>query len=191
MSEHEQTRLSPDDRYEMALASEASARRNRPSHLVVIAGMVFIVACAVLGVTSCRSSEAAADLDRRLSERATIADLLTELKALEGSEDTSDTAATQPYVGLRSKMEEIARQVGIEGPLAFPRERRSPDVVGAERVSYDYAIKGDSLGPLLAFVREATGQIPGMRVSGLTLRPRNNLWELDAKFERWERTSTP
>jgi hypothetical protein len=187
----EHARLPADERYEIALATDAAARRNRPSHLVAVAGLVFIASCAALGFTSCRATQASQDLRRRADQRDSIAELLVDLEALSQSEDRADAAATEPYIGLRSKMEEIARQVGIEGALALPRERRSPDAAGAARVTYDYSLKGPTLGPLLAFVREAKAQVPGMRVAGVTLRPRNEQWEMEAKFERWERTASP
>lgn len=187
---NEQSRLSPDDRYELALEAESAARRNRPSHLVVAAGLVFILSCAALGFTSCHASRAASDLERRISQRDTIADLLAELRALEPGGDDAGVDVMGPYLGFLSEMEEIAERVGIEGKLAFPRERRSPDLAG-ERVTYDYTVKGGTLGPLLSFVDEATGQIPGLRVARLALRPRNDQWELDARFERWERTIQP
>ncbi|USN98120.1 MAG: hypothetical protein H6810_07975 [Phycisphaeraceae bacterium] len=187
----EQTRLTPDERYELALATDAAARHNRPSHLVVIAGLVFIAACAALGFTTCQSSRAKADLDRRIAQRDAIADLLAELRALGPSDDASTPGLMGPYLNFLSDMEAIAKKVGIAGNLDIPTERRSQDLVGAVRVSYDYKIKGDTLTPLLSFVKEAQGQIPGLRVAGLAVRPRNDKWELDAKFERWERTTQP
>jgi hypothetical protein len=186
----EQPRLGPDERYELALAGEASARRNRPSHLVVGAGLFFIAACAAMGFTSCQAGQAESDLIRRTAQRDNIAALLVDLEALRRSEDRTDSAATEPYIGLRSKMEEVARQVGIEGALALPRERRSPEAAGV-RMTYDYSIRGASLTPLLGFLRESTAQVPGLRIAGVTVRPRNDQWEMDVSFERWERTGTP
>lgn len=184
-------RLSPDDRYELALAAEASARRNRPSHLVVAAGLVFIVSCALLGFTSCRAERTSQDLAKRISQRDTIANLLAELRAVEPSDTDTAADAMAPYLGFRSEMEQIAKRVGVPGKLDFPRERRSQELVGIEKVTYDYTIKGDTLGPLLAFVKEATATIPGLRVAGLAIRPRKNQWEMDTKFERWERMTQP
>ncbi|HHN78730.1 MAG TPA: hypothetical protein ENK11_08690 [Phycisphaerales bacterium] len=183
--------LSPDERYELALSAEASARRNRPSHLVVAAGLVFIVSCAMLGFTSCRAERASQDLQRRITQRDTIANLLAELRALKPEDAGESADVMSPYLGFRSEMEQIAQRVGVPGKLEFPRERRSQELVGIEKVTYDYTIKGESLGPLLAFVKEATATIPGLRVAGLGVRPRKNQWELSVKFERWERMTQP
>ncbi len=187
----EQSRLSPDERYEIALAAESAVRRNRPSHLIVAAGFVFIVSCAVLGFTSCRAEQANQDLNKRISQRDTIANLLAELRALNPDDAEESADVMTPYLGFRSEMEQIAGRVGVPGKLDFPRERRSQELVGIEKVTYDYTIKGDTLGPLLAFVEEATSAIPGLRVAGIGVRPRKDQWELSVKFERWERMTQP
>lgn len=185
-------RLSADDRYDLAMSGNTASRRNRPSHLVVFAGLVFVVACSVLGFTSCQASKADDDLSRRVSQRDTIAKLLAELSAIERAADPEAEAVFEPYPGFRSKMEEIATQVGLSKKLEFARRNQSQDVPGAVRVSFDYnGIEEDSLTPMLAFANAAVEQIPGTYVAGITIRPRPDKWQMDIKFERWERTSQP
>lgn len=185
-------RLSPDDRYDLAMSGNAASRRNRPSHLVVFAGLVFVVACSVLGVTSCQASKEQDRLSQRVSQRDTIAALLAELAAIERAADPEAEAIFEPYPGFRSTMEEIATQVGLSKKLEFARRNQSQDVPGAVRVSFDYnGIEEDSLEPLLAFANAAVEQIPGTYVAGITIRPRPAKWQMDIKFERWERTSQP
>jgi hypothetical protein len=185
----EHVRLSADERYELALAGDASARRNRPSHLVVIAGAVFIAACAALGFTSCRASEAADDLDRRTSQRDEIATLLAQLAAAEARGTDPTAALTAPYTGFRSTMEELASEVGIGGSLPFPKEDRRPDIPGANRVTFQYTITNDELEPLLMLLRRATEEIPGTHIASLRVVPRREQWEMSTTFERWERTN--
>lgn len=185
----DKARLSPDERYELALAGDALARRNRPSHLVVIAGVVFIAACAALGFTSCRASEASDDLRRRTAQRNEIATLLAQLAAADSRGADPDAALTAPYSGFRSKMEELAEDAGIEGSLPFPKEDRRPDIPGANRVTFQYTITNDELGPMLALLRSATEQIPGTHISSLRVVPKREEWEMSTTFERWERTN--
>lgn len=186
-SRNDRTRLSADDRYDLAISGESASRRNRPSHLVVIAGFVFVAACAVLGFSSCESSRANADLNRRISQQTKIADMLAELAAIERADDPEADAVFDPYPGFRSKMEEIAAEVGLSEKLEFAKRNSAQDVPGAARVSFDYSIEEPTLGPMLAFARAATEQIPGTYVAGIKLRPRPDKWEMDIKFERWER----
>lgn len=194
MSEHshDTSRLSADDRYDLALSGNAASRRNKPSHLVIIAGMVFVIACSVLGLTSCQSSKVRDNLKGRVSQRDTVAKLLAELTAIERAADPEAEAVFEPYPGFRSKMEEIADQTGLSNKLEFARRNQSQDAPGAVRVTFDYNdIEEDSLGPLLAFAQAATDQIPGTYVAGITLRPRPDKWQMDIKFERWERIGQP
>jgi len=181
-------RLSTDERYELALAGDAAIRRNRPSHYVIAAGLVFIAACAALGFTSCRASEARADYQRRAEQRDEIADLLAQLKALESRGANPDEQLTAPYTGFRSKMDELAREVGL-GELPFADEGRSPDIPGANRVTYKYPLTNPELGPMLELLTKATEEIPGTHIARIRLVPKRNEWELNATLERWERTN--
>ena len=186
----EQRRLTPDDRYDLATSGDAASRRNRPSHLVVIAGMVFIVACAVMGFASCEASRASDDLRRRVAERDSIARMLAELSAIERAADPEAEAVYEPYPGFRSKMEEIAEEVGLTDELEFPRQNRPQSgIPGVSQVTFDYQVEEASLVPLLAFATTATDQIPGTRIASIKLRPRPNNWQMDIRFERWERTN--
>jgi hypothetical protein len=185
-------RLSPDDRYDLAVSADAASRRNRPSHLVVFAGIVFVVSCAVLGFASCEARQAADDLDRRASQRDSVASMLAELDAMARAADPEADAANEPYPGFRSKMEEIATQVGLSEALEFPDRRTPPSgIPGVAQVTYDYEIEEPTLLPLLSFARAATEQIPGTRIGGIKLRPRPDKWQMDIKFERFERTAQP
>jgi len=185
-------RLSADDRYDLAVSADAASRRNRPSHLVVFAGLFFVVACAVLGFASCEARQASDDLDSRVSQRDAIASMLAELKAMEQAADPDADAVNDPYPGFRSKMEEIAQQVGLSEALEFADRRTPPSgIPGVTQVTYDYEIEEPTLEPLLAFARAATEQVPGTRIGGLRLRPRPDKWQMDIKFERFERNSQP
>jgi hypothetical protein len=185
-------RLTADDRYDLAVAADSASRRNRPSHLVAFAGLFFVVACAVMGFTACRASQAEEDLSNRVSQRDAVAEMLAELEAIARAEDPEAEAVNEPYPGFRSKMEEIALEVGLSEKLEFPR-RNSPNsgIPGVSQVTYDYTIEEPTLGPMLRFARAASEQIPGTRVAGIKLRPRPDKWQMDIKFERWERTPQP
>ena len=71
------TPRSPDERDEIAAATSTAERSNRPAALVVLAGIVFVIACSALGVAATRQSRAEADVDRRLLEIDELRDLLS------------------------------------------------------------------------------------------------------------------
>lgn len=183
-------RLNADDRYDLAISADSASRRNRPSHLVVFAGVVFVAACAVLGFTSCEASRADGVLSARASQLNSIASLLAELSALEQAADPEAEAVFEAYPGFRSKVEEIATQVGITDELPFPRTNRpSTGIPGIAQVTFDYEISENTLDPLLSFAQATTEQIPGTRIASIELRPRANEWQMKIRFERWERTN--
>ena len=181
-------RMTPDDRYDLAMAGDAASRRNRPSHLVVMAGLVFIASSAVLGFSSCRASKAAEDVDSRVTELETVAGLLAELRAIEQAADPEAEAVYEPYTEFRSTMEDIARDVGLKERLALPRTTNNTDFPGVVGKSYPYSgIEDSDLGTLLDFVSTATERIPGTRVESIKVRPKARTWEMDVTFQRWER----
>jgi hypothetical protein len=192
MSERTQgtARLTADDRYDLAVASGAASRRNKPSHLVVLAGVIFVAACGVLGFTSCEASRADDRLDARASQLESIASMLAEIKAMEQAADPDAEAANEPYPGFRSKVEEIAKQVGLSGELPFPNTNRpTSGIPGVSHVTFDYDVSEPDLAMLLAFAETTTEQIPGTRIASIELRPRAEEWEMKIRFERWERTN--
>ena len=184
------SRLNADDRYDLAVSADAASRRNRPSHLVAFAGVIFVIACAVLGFTSCEASRANDDLSARASQLRSIASMLAEVEALEQAADPEEEAVLEPYPGFRSKMEEIARGVGLKDELEFPKQNRpATGIPGIAQVTFDYTIEQDTLEPLLKFAEAATEQIPGTRIASIEVRPRPNNWQMKVRFERWERTN--
>ncbi len=192
MSEHASpgARLSADDRYDLAVAAGAASRRNKPSHLVVFAGVIFVIACGVLGFTSCEASRADDQLSARASQLASIADMLAEIRAIQQAADPEAEAVYEPYPGFRSKMEEVAKEIGLSEELQFPRQNRPPTgLPGVAQVTFDYEISEPTLGPLLAFAEAATEKIPGTRIASIDLRPRADNWQMKIRFERWERTN--
>lgn len=187
-------RLTDDDRYELAARAEAGARANRPTHLVLIAGLVLVAAVLGAAFGWRADSKAAKALDRGSRELTLINDRAERLATLEAETSDPDTQnLNSPIPELFSRLGNLAREAGLETIPQVPQTDNEsfPD---ARRVNYKYEngrsrnpIRDPSLEKMLTWVSLVTERIPGMHVRHLSLTPQANSWMMEVTFARFER----
>lgn len=187
-------RLSDDDRYQLAARAEAGTRANRPTHLVLLAGVVLIASVlgAAYGYRADRT--AAKQLERTSTELALIKDRSERLATLVA--ETSDPNATDlngPIPEIFSRLGNLAREAGLETIPAVP-QTDNESFANARRVNYKYEngrgrvpIRDPSLEKMLTWVSLVTERIPGMHVRHISLTPQANSWMMEVTFARFER----
>lgn len=181
------TRMTEDDRYQLASRAEAVARANRPTHLVFFAALVLGVALVVAILAWRADAGAGRSLRNRVAELTQIrdrADRLATLRAQLAGSPAEDR--NRPIPDLLSTMGALAREAGLSDPPAVPSTDNDP-FEGARRVSYTYTVRDESVENLVGWVELATERIPGMHTRRITLKPQANAWTMDVTFARFER----
>lgn len=184
------TPLSAEERDEVAAVASAAERSNRPVALVVLAGLVFVIACAVLGVSATRQAAASAEVDRREAELEEMRGLVIEYFANEGSGDEIDDLPPTGQ-GILSRIEELARDAGIEGDLGLAGAGTDRVTDGVVLARGTYSLRHDNLTEIMDWVGRVERSIQGVQVRRLSLRPqpRNSTWQFEIRFERYERAN--
>jgi len=179
--------LSPDERDEIAAAATTAERSNRPSALVVLAGILFVIACSALGVAATRQASAQAEVDRRLAELDTLRDRVIDLRVAENR--PPDVVLPAPGNFL-SRIEEKAREAGIEGDLGFSsRNEDIGDGVSLVSASYDFRI--ERLSKAFNWIGLVAESVQGVQVRSVSLDPQSRgarkNWVFKITFQRYER----
>ncbi|MEM7756165.1 MAG: hypothetical protein AAF297_11080 [Planctomycetota bacterium] len=176
--------LTPDERDELAAVAASAERTNRPAALVVLAGLVFVIACGVLGVSATRQASAAAEVDRRSAEIERMRGLVIELEANldEGSGPSLPLAG-----GMLTGIQAAARAAGIEADLAFNESSEEVER-GIRLASVRYTLEHPSLEELMDWVDRVIDTVEGVTVGRVQIRPqeRTKEWRFEIRFERYE-----
>jgi len=186
-------RLTEDDRYEIAARAEAGARANRPTHLVLIAGLALFVAAAAAGLGWRADSGAAQSLRIKSNELVTINERSAVLAGLVQQQvESPQDDRNAPISDMLSRLENAAREAGLDTLPGVPRTENE-SFQNARRVNYRYSsrdrnqVRDQSLEKLLTWVSLATERIPGLYVRHISLKPQQNAWLMDVTFARYER----
>ena len=188
-------RMTPDERYEVASAAQVAERSNRPAGLVMLAGAVFVVACAFMGVSAAGNARAEKELRRQERELDQIRELAVEHQKLTGQASEQAPGASDlcdRVSDLLTRIERIGERSGLEqaagsDELALPRED-TRTISGAVRRTMLYTVRDSSAENLLKFVRTVPDSVSCTRVYRFELSTfRGTKWELKVGFERWER----
>lgn len=182
-------RLSPDDRYELAMAAAASERRNRPKNLILFPVAVFMVAAIILAYGLFSVESGRVNLRNQQARYNSLVQKVVQIEELERSGQNAGGAdGITPITDFLSRAEGYAREAGVE-PLPVVPSRRQDRSHGLVRVRYIYTnVTHASLGTLLAWVRLTVDGIDGVFVPSLTLKPAGPRgWTMDVTFARWER----
>lgn len=187
--------LSGDERYELAATAQSAERRNKPAALVVLAGLVFVVACGALGVGAASNAAAKKDVRQERRDLKKIEDLAIQHEQLSQRLDagTGQSDLCDQIPDLLSRIERLAEQAGLtqaagEAELRLPREE-SERVQNVRRRTQLYTVRDQSLENLMAWVTSVVDTVPCTRVYRLDIEPAGTTeWRVDVGFERYEQS---
>lgn len=182
------TRLSSDDRYELAAMAQNQQRLNYPTHLIVMGGMLVFVALIIVVVAWQSRSSASKQLERRGYELEQVKSLITEINALQLSLATkSSLDEFEPILDIYSKLEDFATQAKLETKLGPPSNPQSLPQGNARKKTYPYTVRDSSLEHMLDWINISTQQIPGLEVQDITIKPTAQAWTMVVTLSRYER----
>ncbi|MEM1330784.1 MAG: hypothetical protein AAGG07_09510 [Planctomycetota bacterium] len=186
-----------ETRDELAAAASASAARNTPRALPVLAAFVFLACAIYLGLQLGARGDAEDRLGSSTARATTIEGLISQIEEARASGDAgSGPGLGDPIPDLLSRLSSLAERNGVT--LGSPRERnvRSADVTEL-RVTYD--ARDQQFEGLYAWIESALDTIPGLKVYSVRLSPGRvprraaqgspTGWDATVTFVRLERSS--
>ncbi len=184
-----------DERREQLAATAAmDVRRNRPTHLLVMAMVLLLASCIMLMWSLSSRNAAQAQLEASRAQAQSIEQLVAEWKALkaEGVDSGAKMKFNEPLTVFYSKIESAATRAGVKDriPSAQPQADTRDMRTGAVQKKIRYQRVSDpDLGALVRWLEAACEDVPGLQVYSLRVQPLTvqGVWQFDVTFSRWER----
>lgn len=182
------TRLSADDRYELATQAQNQQRLNYPQHLIVLGLLLVFVSIVVLAIAWQIRSKAQESNFKHANGLVQIDDLINQIRALEEERlNNPQQDIYKPIPDMRSRLSRFASQAKLENELGLPKNSTSRPEGDARRMTFPYTVRDPSLEHLLDWIKISTQQIPGLQVTDLTIKPANQDWTMSVTLSRYER----
>lgn len=185
----EGTERAEEDRLDLAAAALRNERHNRPTYLVVGAGLLLVVCAAFLVWSLFARASAGRELDRQREVATKLAAAVGRLKDLQtASTSPGAMKANAQIEDIRSRLQTAAARADVtDAAKLIPRHVAKAKSPGLQRVHFDFdAVRDPRLEPLLKWLRTATEEIPGLEVYSVTLKPEQSGWMMKVTFTRWE-----
>jgi len=173
----------------LGIAAARSARRNRPMFLIVLAllTLAFGLGYAFTGWLKYRDARAQATRAQQFSAR--VLDTTAKLKAMQENESAGGSGPRPGESGgnVLSRIEGAGPRAGLTKsvPVGSTNRQRNREV-GWDQVLITYNIKDPSLDAILKWAELAVGEVAGLEVSNIALRPEQTEWSMTVVFSRWE-----
>lgn len=185
-----ETNAANEARFELATIAASAARRNRPTHLIVIGFVLALVAAVALLVSFLQYQSAQAALARQEAFGREVLDRIAELKAWQKAAADGKNKPVSAQAEIGSTLQAAAARAGVRASAnLIPSRSQTPtrfQDVQRRKISYD-DVRDESLEVLLKWLENAQKDVPGLEVYDLTIRPEANVWAMKVTFARWER----
>ncbi len=183
--------LSDEDRSELSGAAASAERAARPTHLLVLAGLLLVVAAVALLMSWTRLSSANRTLAFQMRLAEDMSADVAALKQLREASTSDGPTASDEVLTIRSRISQAAVGAGIKNAsnLTPESDRANPQRAGTNSVQrlFKYTVQDEELKALLEWLHKAPQQVPGLEVYQMKLTPRATDWQLQVTFSRWER----
>ncbi len=183
-----ESRLSSDDRYELASRAVMQERQSRPVHFVVLGVIVFVAALIFLAVAWRHNTTANNKLVHNRVEASSIERMIMQIGELETAQtQTTGDDIFKPIPDILTRITRVGTQVGLENELNLPRNT-APRVTGSARLlSYPYTVRDSSLERILTWIQQSQDQIPGLLIREITITLNAKSWLVKVTLARYER----
>ncbi len=189
------TKLSEDDRFELAQRASMASRAAKPLMPLALGGLALVVGLIALLWTSMARAEAVRNLGSQQRTLDRVVAIEQSFAAIETRKNQGATGVHEPLPDILSRLERAATDVGMAKP-AFPQDR-ADDQQGVIDRRLTYTVRDEPLETTLAWIDLAMQRIPGLEVHDIKLvispsgRGGNteNSWIVTVTLARWERPS--
>jgi len=183
-----ESKLGPDDRYELAARAVMHERQSRPAHLVVFGTLIFVIALVFLAIAWKHDSSANKKFVNNQIAAMSVDRMISQIQELETAQSqTTGDDLFAPIPDILTRITRVGKQVGLENDLNLPKNT-SPRVEGATRVlTYPYTVRDPSLEKILNWIQRSQDQIPGLQVREITINLSAKSWLVKVTLTRYER----
>lgn len=179
--------LTPAEERDVQMYAAAAARRNRPTALLAICGVILVVAVVFAIVSLAQSGAARLRVERLATERAEVAAIAQEILALRDTAEDGLSSGTYGRELQLSKLEAINQRVRLPSAPTLSEQRPTRPIGSPiEKRRVDVTMDNAPLDAALEWINEAQRAIPDLFVSAIEMRPRPNGWLIRVQVARWE-----
>lgn len=178
-------------RQDLTVEAQRSASANRPRHILIGAGALFVVALIAIGLAYTRYAEASSKLESEKTLAKNMVEAAARLRALkEAAAADTGPAPNAPDTQIFSRIEQAGHDAGLTNKVPLPQQSRGSSTAGASQKRYLYELRDASLPAILLWVERCQQEVPGLEVSAIIVRPEAQVWYVKVTFSRWERTES-
>ncbi len=163
-------------------------RSNRPVILIYLAGGLLMLALCMLAYFAYARFDAMSRLRAQTDKANRIEEVIARLKEFDRVNEERRAELT-PQPTIQTQITDAAVAAGLKTKLspAQPGQAKGPgDLM---RRTYKYAdLHEESLEHLFDWISRAQHAVPGLELTGLSLKPESQYWRAEVVFGRWERT---
>ncbi|MGH7242164.1 MAG: hypothetical protein ACREJD_01960 [Phycisphaerales bacterium] len=169
------------------LASRAE-RANRPTSLIYLSGAILALAVFLLGYFLLARVAASSSLRAEAERSARIDKLVARLKEFDRvNEERREELRPLPTMQTQIADAAVSAQLKTKLSPATPGQAKGPGDL--TRRTWRYSdLHEESIEKVFDWISRSLRAIPGLELTGLTLRPEATSWRVDVVFGRWERT---
>lgn len=177
----------------LAQAGDLAARTertNRPTSLVYLSGLVLVISLCVLAYFAFARMSASSALKTEADRANRIDKLIARLKDFDRvNEERREELRPIPTMQTQIADAAVAAQLKTKLAPAQAAQVKGPGDLMRRTWRYN-DLHEESLEHTFDWIARSLRAIPGLELTGLTLRPDATYWRVDVVFGRWERTGS-
>jgi len=169
------------------LASRAE-RANRPTSLIYLSGGILALALFMLLYFLSARMSASSELRFESDRSARIDKLVARLKEFDRVNEER-REELRPLPTMQTQIADAAASAQLKTKVSTAQQGQAKGPGDLTRRTWKYSdLHEESLEKVFDWISKSLRAIPGLELTGLTLRPEAASWRVDVVFGRWERT---
>lgn len=177
----------------LAQAGDIAARTenaNRPMSLIYFAGAFLAVGLCVLVYFFSARASAMSKLTTEATRANNIERLVAKLKDFDRINEER-REELKPFATLQTMITEAGTAAGLKTKLPPAQTLSARGPGDLTRRSWRYSdLHEESLEKVFDWISRSLRSVPGLELTGFTLKPDTQSWRIDVTFGRWERAGT-
>lgn len=165
-------------------------RANRPTSLIYLSGAILAIAIVLLTYFLFARMSASSVLYVEAERAARIDKLVARLKEFDRVNEER-REELRPLPTMQTQIADAAIEAQLKTKLAPAQSAVGQRTGDLTRRTWKYSdLHEESLEKVFDWISRSLRAIPGLELTGLTLRPDATTWRVDVVFGRWERTGS-
>lgn len=165
-------------------------RANRPTSLIYLSGAILVLALVLLAYFLFARFAAAGTLAASAERSARVDRLVARLKEFDRVNEER-REELRPLPTMQTQIADAAVEAQLKTKLAPAQPGVGARTGDLTRRTWKYSdLHEESLEKVFDWISKSLRAVPGLELTGLTLKPEATSWRVDVVFGRWERTGS-